>query len=265
MMKYIQNGKVQIYINEMTVNNSNIAILIIHGLAEHSGRYDDFIFKLNERGISVFAMDLRGHGQTISKKGDCESIKKVISDVDAVIDYIKNSYKFEKLGIFGHSIGGLVTSIYASINKKLDFLVLSSPAVYCPKKLKIIKLIPYKILSFIYLKKKHSESQEMLEYSKNDKFALKKFSLRTIGEFFVDGIQILKKKLDIKIPVLLVCGMQDRLLNEQEYFKDFMKRLIHAKNKLIAYENAKHRIVQNEGCEDRINDIIKWIEEAKDE
>lgn len=260
MEKYIENKNIKIFVKEKLTTNSNKAILLIHGLAEHSGRYEEFISRLNEDGFNVFTMDLRGHGQTISKRGDCESIKKVISDVDIVINYIKNNYNFDKIGIFGHSAGGLVTSLYTSLNpNKIDFLVLSSPAIYCPKKVKIIKYIPYKLLPFIYLKKNQSESKEMLEYNRQDKLALQKYSIRTIGILFNDGINLLNKKLNIPCPTLLVGGKQDILLSEFNKFHSFMNNLTNQKNKIIIYEDAKHRIVQNEGSESRINDIIFWL------
>lgn len=259
MKQYIENGKIKIFVREAIVANSSNAILLTHGLAEHSGRYTDFIQDLNGAGYSVFAIDLRGHGQTVSKKGDCENINKVLEDIDKVVDYIKSKNNFSHLGILGHSIGGLVASLYSSIFNKIDFLVLSSPAIYCPKKLKIIKIVPYKMFPFIYLRKRHSESSEMLEYSRNDKFALHRFSIRTIGIFFNDGIKLLNKNLNISIPTLLVCGKQDRLLNEQHHFEEFMSKLTNKHNKLISYDDAKHRIVHNEGSVSRIQDIIDWL------
>lgn len=259
MDKYIDNKNIKIYLKEDIVDKSSKAILLIHGFCEHSGRYCEFINKLKEIGYSVFSMDLRGHGRTIGKKGDLESIKRVISDVEIIVNYIKNNYNFEKFGIFGHSTGGLVTSLYTSLNNdKVDFIVLSSPAVYCPKKLKAIKYIPYKLLSFIYLKKKQSESKEMLDYSKNDLYSLKKFSIRSIGVIFVEGIRDLNKVLNIKCPTLLLCGKKDILLNEPDRFIEFYNKLNNDK-KFIMYEDAKHRIVHNEGSETRTKDILEWL------
>lgn len=263
MIKFIKNKKVEIYINERVVEASKMAVLLIHGLAEHSGRYVDFIKKLTEANISVFAMDLRGHGQSKGKKGDSENINKVIEDVDLVVEYIKSNYNFENFGIFGHSIGGMVSSLYASLNAgKVDFMILSSPAIYCPKKLKIMKFVPYKLLPFVYVKKKHSESQEMLDYSRKDRFALHKFSIRTVGVFFIEGLKKLNKVLNIKCPVLLLNGQKDRLLSEQYHFEEFMSKLDNKKNEIISYKDAKHRIVQNEGADKRIKDIINWIKKV---
>lgn len=258
MEKYISNKNIKIYLNEDILENSTCAILLLHGFCEHSGRYNDFIKELKDKGFSVFAMDLRGHGKTISKKGNLQSIKKVISDVEIVVNYIKKNYHFNKVGIFGHSTGGLATCLYTSLNNdKVDFIVLSSPAVYCPKKFKAIKYIPYKLLSFIYLKKKQNES---LSYNEKDNYALQKFSIKSIGVIFKEGVNLLNKVLNIECPTLLLCGKQDKLLNEPDNFVNFYSKLSNDKNKFIMYEDAKHRIVHNENCNERIKDITNWLE-----
>ena len=49
--------------------NHKAGILIIHGFAEHSGRYGHLITLLLEEGYSVFLFDLRGHGRSFGKRG----------------------------------------------------------------------------------------------------------------------------------------------------------------------------------------------------
>ena len=83
-------------------------------------------------------------------------------------------------------------------NDEVDFIVLSSPAIYCPKKFKIIKYIPYKILPFIKIKKRNSESKEMLEFSQKDEYSLREFSLKSIGVIFKEGVSQINKTLNIK-------------------------------------------------------------------
>lgn len=255
MHKYIENKNIKIYLREEIIECSSKAILLIHGFFEHGGRYNEFIDILKEKGFSVFSMDLRGHGRTISKKGDLVSINKVISDVKKVIGYIKENYKFDKFGAFAHSTGGLVASIYASLYEKdLDFLVLTSPAVYCPAKYKKINYIPYKLIPFVNLKRDISKITNLDEYT------LKNFSIRSIGVIFAEGVKLLNEILDIKCPTLLLCGKKDDLLDEPEKYIDFSNKLV-CDNKFIMYENAEHRIVHNEGCEERIRDILVWLKD----
>lgn len=248
MEKYIEGKNIKIFINERVASDSSKAILLIHGFGEHGGRYSEFIERLVKEGYSVFAMDLRGHGRTISKKGDLKSIKTLIKDVELVMEYIKTNYDYETIGIFAHSTGGLIASLYASLNK-VDFLALTSPAVYCPKKYRIIKFLPYKLLKFIYLNKEF----------KGDEYSLKRFSIRSIGVIFDEGERFVRKILNIKCPTLLACGKKDDLLDEPYNYELFYKRLNNDKNKFILYDEGGHRIVHNAGYEKRVEDIVEWI------
>ena len=248
MEKYIDGKKIKIFVKEEIVKDSSKAILLIHGFGEHSGRYEELIENLRDEGYCVFAMDLRGHGRTISKKGDLKSIKMLIKDVETVMNYIKTNYNHKTIGIFAHSTGGLVASLYASLHK-VDFLVLTSPAVYCPKKYRIIKFLPYRILKFLYLNKEF----------KGDEYSLKRFSIRSIGVIFDEGEKSVKKILGVNCPTLLACGKKDDLLDEPDKFEAFYKKLKNDKNKFILYEEGEHRIVHNNGYEKRVKDIIDWL------
>src|SRR5947209_15748511 len=45
------------------------AMQIVHGASEHSARYQRLAGALTDRGIAVYAMDLRGHGHTAQGTG----------------------------------------------------------------------------------------------------------------------------------------------------------------------------------------------------
>lgn len=249
--------KSKTYLNINLASNADVALILIHGLAEHSGRYTEFIKNITQN-ISVFAMDIRGHGKSVGKRGDSQSIKKVLDDVDRVYNYISSNYKFKKIGIFGHSVGGLIASLYAGQNRGVNFLVLSSPLVYLPKKLKILRFLPCKMLPFVKLKKHHSESNEMLNFSRNDPLSLKKISLRTFGVFFCDGLKRLNN-VKIQCPTLLMIGKGDPLLSERTEFEIFFEKIDNKTKNFVCYEESKHRIVQNANADKHTNDIIHWI------
>src|SRR4051812_2931368 len=50
-------------------DRAKAVVLIVHGASEHAARYDRFARFLNEHGYAVYAMDLRGHGQTRLRSG----------------------------------------------------------------------------------------------------------------------------------------------------------------------------------------------------
>ena len=47
-------------------------VLLLHGLAEHMGRYEHVAATLNAAGYSVAGLELRGHGHSGGKRGHVE-------------------------------------------------------------------------------------------------------------------------------------------------------------------------------------------------
>ena len=58
----LKNGKKEIFVYEWPVESPKAIVQIVHGMAEHAGRYDAFARFLNGHGYYVVADDHRGHG-----------------------------------------------------------------------------------------------------------------------------------------------------------------------------------------------------------
>ena len=89
------------------------SVLVMHGMAEHYGRYLDFIQALTLQGFDVYTYNHRGHG-TDKKLSELGFIAKkngatlVVNDALTICNYIKENGRSNKLGIFGHSMGSLI-------------------------------------------------------------------------------------------------------------------------------------------------------------
>ena len=89
-------------------------VLICHGLAEHSRRYEAFAIALSARGYHVYAHDHRGHGETTAPDAALGSFarkdgaSKVIADVMAMRELAVQSHPGLPVILFGHSMGGLI-------------------------------------------------------------------------------------------------------------------------------------------------------------
>ena len=55
--------------------------ILLHGYAEHGGRYEEMMRALSARGIASYAPDHRGHGQTADMLGYVDDLDAIISDV----------------------------------------------------------------------------------------------------------------------------------------------------------------------------------------
>ncbi len=102
-------------------------MLLIHGLGEHSGRYEHVGDFFATRGIDVTAFDLRGHGASGGERIDIESFEQYLDDVSAVFDQIPADLPQI---MYGHSMGGLIALSYGvSARRQPDLFVLSAPAL----------------------------------------------------------------------------------------------------------------------------------------
>ena len=85
------------------------SLLLVHGLGEHSGRYDPFARALALEGTSVFAFDLRGHGRSGGPRGDVDAFPRFLEDLLGMEGEMTRQIP-EGLPRFllGHSLGGLI-------------------------------------------------------------------------------------------------------------------------------------------------------------
>ena len=119
--------------------------LIVHGLAEHSGRYEHVGSHLAEAGIDTFALDQRGFGQSGGERAWVDRWSRFHDDLQGRVEAIRASHPGQPLLMYGHSLGGLLVLGYvltepdpggadaggpASAGRPLpDALVLSAPAM----------------------------------------------------------------------------------------------------------------------------------------
>jgi acylglycerol lipase len=82
---------------------------LVHGLGEHSGRYDHVGKALANAGYHLTSFDLRGHGLSEGPRGHAPGLSYLMDDIRLFMDesskHLGNSLpKF----IYGHSLGGIL-------------------------------------------------------------------------------------------------------------------------------------------------------------
>ena len=94
-MKYVENFIKKSRAHNLLIRswipskNQNKNILIIHGLGEHSGRYEDLAHFLVNKNFGVFAVDLIGHGRSSGRKGHVKSFEEYLDTVELSLIYIR--------------------------------------------------------------------------------------------------------------------------------------------------------------------------------
>jgi alpha-beta hydrolase superfamily lysophospholipase len=101
-------------------------VLIVHGIGEHSGRYERTGRLLAEAGLDVHAFDLRGHGRSGGGRVYVRKWDDFLDDLEGRLTAVREPGI--PLVLFGHSMGALIALTYAcSARPAPDLLVLSAP------------------------------------------------------------------------------------------------------------------------------------------
>lgn len=103
------------------------SVLVVHGIAEHCGRYEHVARQFVDAGITVVSFDQRGFGDSGGRRAHVDSFDRFHDDVEDHLSEVRSlgSPTF----LLGHSLGGLVVGSYALTDRpQADGVMLSSPA-----------------------------------------------------------------------------------------------------------------------------------------
>lgn len=109
---FLSHDGLKLYYRHWDVQEPKAILCIVHGLGEHSNRYQHFAHSLAEHGISVFALDLRGHGLSQGKKGHTPNSDLLLSDVEELLKTARAEYTDLPMYLFGQSLGGNIVANY---------------------------------------------------------------------------------------------------------------------------------------------------------
>jgi acylglycerol lipase len=117
-------------------------VLVIHGYAEHSGRYRELAEAFGIMNIATTAVDLRGHGTSSGRRGFVRRFEEYHFDIDAGFSLMQGKSRF----LLGHSNGGLAALDYVALKQpSLAGLVVTSPLLGLPPSVPKAKILVGKI------------------------------------------------------------------------------------------------------------------------
>ena len=124
-------------INYSVPADAQAIVVLIHGMAEHSARYNGVIEFLTARRIGVCTFDQLGHGsapQSENERGDVVKFDDFIADAAAVIDTVRAKHPQIPLFVWGHSMGAIIATLtVAQVARtgvtKIRGVITSSPPV----------------------------------------------------------------------------------------------------------------------------------------
>lgn len=106
------------------------SMLLVHGLAEHCGRYEHVGAQVARAGIDAHSFDVRGFGGSGGPRASVERWSQLHDDLEERVVAIRSIAPGRPLVLYGHSLGGLIAIGYVLDGRaQPDLLVLSAPAI----------------------------------------------------------------------------------------------------------------------------------------
>ncbi|MGA2318356.1 MAG: lysophospholipase [Thermodesulfobacteriota bacterium] len=123
-------------------------LLIVHGLAEHSGRYMNIVDHFVPLGYAVYGIDHLGHGKSDGMRVYVERFEDYTNTLKIYFDMIRRWQPEKPIFLVGHSMGGLISAVYLLDHQsELTGAVLSGAAVKVPSNITPVILAVGKMLS----------------------------------------------------------------------------------------------------------------------
>ena len=107
-------------------------LLLVHGIAEHAGRYGHVAAQLAQAGIETHAYDQRGFGGSGGRRAFVDRWSQYHDDLEDRLADVRSTADGLPVVLYGHSMGGLIALGYVLADPPRplpDLLVLSAPAL----------------------------------------------------------------------------------------------------------------------------------------
>jgi alpha-beta hydrolase superfamily lysophospholipase len=196
------------------------AVLIVHGLGEHSGRYAHVAAWFRKRGFDVLSYDQRGHGETPGPRGALKHADDLLTDLAAVYNDYAAKHSRAPL-LLGHSMGGLVAARTVLDGRiQPTAMLLTSPALRSwegagMRRLAqvLASLLPNLPLSN-GLKVEHlSHDASVIAAYRNDPRVFSKITPRLADFIFSAGAASIADAGKLPVPTLLLVAGADKLVD----------------------------------------------------
>jgi len=259
---------VSIYEKITETENAKGVVILVHGIAEHIGRYDYTTAYLAENGYNTVGWDLRGHGRSSGKRIYIRRFHQYLDDLNEVLSRTRSAFPGLPVFLLGHSMGGGIVTLFAIENSPdIAGLLLSAPSLkisdnispFMQKMSKFISVVFPKLPALKLDSSGISKDPEVVKSYDTDPLNYRKGILARTGAEILKATEIIGRRMsEITGPVLIMHGTDDRL-SDPEGSKNFNEAISSADKTLKLYEGLYHEIL-NEPEKDRVlDDIAGWL------
>ena len=242
------------------------ALVVVHGLKDHSSRYEGFAHELAGHGYDVWAFDLRGHGHSSGNRVATLLFDDYVMDLDVFVTRVLLEENVPVF-VFGHSMGGAIVTLHSLMyHPNVRGMILSAPALETG--ISGAKIHATNTTDAIFpdfdvfdLDVNHfSRDPAVVREVRKDPLVFQGAASAHMGAELIGGIQTIDASMeDVRVPLLLLHGKAD-LVTPPEGSKELFTRASSKDKTLKLYGNLVHDLLHEPEKAQVLSDITTWLD-----
>ena len=242
------------------------ALVVVHGLKDHSSRYEGFARELALRGYDVWAFDLRGHGHSSGNRVATLLFDDYVMDLDIFLTRVQLEENVPVF-VFGHSMGGAIVTLHSLMyHPNVGGMILSAPALetgVSAAKIHATNSTDALLPDFdvFDLDVNHfSRDPAIVRDVRKDALVYQGAASAHMAAELIGGIQTIDASMeDVRAPLLLLHGKAD-LVTPPQGSKDLFARASSKDKTLKLYGNLVHDLLHEPERAQVVADIEAWLD-----
>ena len=244
-------------------------LLIVHGVAEHSGRYLNVVNHFVPLGYAVYGIDHLGHGKSEGIRVYVEHFDDYTNTLKIYFDRIRGWQSDRPIFLVGHSMGGLISAVYLLDHQaELAGAVLSGPAVKVPSNISPAFLLLGKMLSALVprfgllglnVKGVSRDPAVVQAYISDPLVHTGKTTARLAAEMVKAMQTVSGQAARITLPIIILQGSADKVIDPAG--AQMLYGAVSSSDKEIRVYDGFYHEVFNEPEHDKVlRDVEIWLE-----
>jgi acylglycerol lipase len=244
------------------------AFVLVHGIKDHSGRYEELANALAQQGVAVRAFDLRGHGKSEGKRVAIRSFDEYLEDLDLAVARARKAHPEKPLFLFGHSMGGAIATLY-TIARRPDLagLVLSAPALkpgghISPSLIRITKALGVLLPGLRVFKptnEMYSRDPAVAAGMAADPLVFQTPGSARLAAQLLKAMERIEAHMgEVSVPLLVLHGTGDRL-TDPDGSRQLVARAASTDKTLKIFEGSHHDLAHEPEHGQFVRDIVDWV------
>ncbi|MCH7477323.1 MAG: alpha/beta fold hydrolase [SAR324 cluster bacterium] len=271
----LERGGMGLLLSEYPAEQPWMKLLVSHGFAEHRGWYDHLARTLQAQGISTFVFDHFHHGRSDGESAAVPRYGVLVEGLLLALEQGVGANRQLPLALVGHSNGALIIlhALRRIAAGAVSRVVLSSPLLGLAPPLGLLEKLPLWLARWLPVgariplrpfPDRLTADPSVWEDYRRDPLRFRSVSLRFLAEMGRASRQARRRFDCLGVPLLLLCGELDRVVNPAAT-RAWFQRLRDVDKRMIVYRGLRHELFNETQWQTVVGDMVAWLREGSPE